>query len=388
MKAEPRVSIVINNFNYARFLGDAIDSALAQTYENVEVIVVDDGSTDASRDVMAGYGERIIPVLKDNGGQGSAYNAGYASSTGDIVCFLDSDDTLLPETIDACIEGFRDDAVVRVQWSLHVTDAAGHRSSQTTTVEPPPDGRLLERVVRDGPLYDFNYHTNCAHHRGFLERVMPVPEAPYRHGADVYLTTLAAAYGVVETLSNPYGTYRVHGDNNYAERALDDERLQDYVRRFEMNAAVLAEHLGRLGWDVRPDDWKASAFNYLWPTRLLATRKSVRDHLPDGMPFILIDGVEWGSPASVDRRCAVRIERDGDYWGDPPDDATAIAEVKRLARDGLRYVVIWWTKLWWLRAYPNFMLWMDERSDRMPDVPTDAAVIFRLHDDAVGAAYA
>ena len=72
------VSIVIPNYNYGQYLRFAIDSALAQTYSPVEVIVVDDGSTDDSREVIESYGERIGPIIKANGGHGSALNAGYA----------------------------------------------------------------------------------------------------------------------------------------------------------------------------------------------------------------------------------------------------------------------------------------------------------------------
>jgi glycosyltransferase involved in cell wall biosynthesis len=69
MKDHPFVSILINNYNYGRFLQEAIDSALNQTYSPTEVIVVDDGSTDNSREIIASYGNKIIPVLKENGGQ-------------------------------------------------------------------------------------------------------------------------------------------------------------------------------------------------------------------------------------------------------------------------------------------------------------------------------
>src|SRR5438128_12254393 len=92
--APPAVDIVVNNYNYGRFLREAIESALAQAYEHVSVIVVDDGSTDDSREVIATFGDRIVPVLKENGGQASACNAGFAHSKGDIVVFRDADDVL------------------------------------------------------------------------------------------------------------------------------------------------------------------------------------------------------------------------------------------------------------------------------------------------------
>ena len=88
----PLVSIVINNYNYAEFLGRAIESALDQSYAPIEVVVVDDGSTDRSRQVIAGFGSNIVPVLKENGGQASAFNAGVSCSRGDIICLLDADD--------------------------------------------------------------------------------------------------------------------------------------------------------------------------------------------------------------------------------------------------------------------------------------------------------
>ncbi|HLL41796.1 MAG TPA: glycosyltransferase family 2 protein, partial [Segetibacter sp.] len=78
-------SIIIDNYNYGHFIREAINSALQQSYQNIEVIVVDDGSTDNSREIIRSYGEKIIPVLKNNGGQASAFNAGYYKSTGDVI---------------------------------------------------------------------------------------------------------------------------------------------------------------------------------------------------------------------------------------------------------------------------------------------------------------
>ena len=102
----PLVSILINNYNYERFLSDAIDGALRQTYSPVEVIVVDDGSTDNSRDVIASYGSNISFVFKNNGGQASAFNTGIAASRGDIMCFLDADDFFYPEKVERVVQIF------------------------------------------------------------------------------------------------------------------------------------------------------------------------------------------------------------------------------------------------------------------------------------------
>src|SRR5918994_1808682 len=93
-------SIIIDNYNYGRFLEEAIDSALDQTYSDTEVIVVDDGSTDDSREIIDGYGDRIIPVFKENGGQASAFNVGFELSRGEVVFFLDADDRFFPTTVE------------------------------------------------------------------------------------------------------------------------------------------------------------------------------------------------------------------------------------------------------------------------------------------------
>src|SRR2546426_12498105 len=93
-------TIIVNNYNYGRFLPEAIDSALNQTYRNTEVIVVDDGSTDNSRRIIATYNDSIEAILKPNGGQISALNAGVHASRGYVIIFLDADDTLFPEAVE------------------------------------------------------------------------------------------------------------------------------------------------------------------------------------------------------------------------------------------------------------------------------------------------
>ncbi|MGQ9367396.1 glycosyltransferase [Azospirillum sp. ST 5-10] len=109
MTADPLVSIVIPVFNGADFLGEAIDSALAQTYRAIEVIVVDDGSDDggATRAVAMRYGDRIRYVHKPNGGVSTALNAGIATMRGAFFCWLSHDDVYRPNKIETQIAAWR-----------------------------------------------------------------------------------------------------------------------------------------------------------------------------------------------------------------------------------------------------------------------------------------
>ncbi|HYE37152.1 glycosyltransferase family A protein [Methylocaldum sp.] len=88
----PLVSVVIPAYNAMAFLRQTLDSVLAQTYDNLEVIVVDDGSTDGTSDLLHGYGERITVLRQANAGQAAARNYGARVARGDMLAFLDSDD--------------------------------------------------------------------------------------------------------------------------------------------------------------------------------------------------------------------------------------------------------------------------------------------------------
>src|SRR5687768_8148568 len=191
----PLASVVVNNYNYARFLPHAIDSALAQTYAPLEVIVVDDGSTDESRAVIQSYGDRIIALLKENGGQASAFNAGFAAARGDVIVFLDADDVLLPDAVQQAMAAFAP-GVVKVHWPLWEIDQAGHRTGIVHPERALEEGNLKERSTLSGPVAGNSPPTSGnAWSRHLLEQVLPMPEQEFRINADGYLLTLAWIYG-------------------------------------------------------------------------------------------------------------------------------------------------------------------------------------------------
>lgn len=115
-EARPRVSVVIPVYNLRTFLPEAIESALAQTVP-VEIVVVDDGSTDSSGDVAAGYGARVRLIRQENRGLSAARNAGIAHASGDLLQFLDADDRILPEKAAAAIDVFDTDTSAGVVYS-------------------------------------------------------------------------------------------------------------------------------------------------------------------------------------------------------------------------------------------------------------------------------
>jgi len=90
------VTVIIGNYNYGRFIDRAIENVLDQTYRNVELIVVDDGSTDNSREVIDRYDGKLLKIYKENGGHAAAINVGFERSQGDVICLLDSDDYYAP----------------------------------------------------------------------------------------------------------------------------------------------------------------------------------------------------------------------------------------------------------------------------------------------------
>ena len=247
----PLVSIVIDNHNYARFLGAAIESALGQSHRPLEVVVVDDGSTDGSRAIIAAYGERVRAVLQDNQGQSGAFNSGFAACSGDIVLFLDSDDVLHPGAAAAIVASWRPD-VAKLQFCLATIDADGLLLG---TVFPRYPARLTPAAIRAATLRSALYPcpptSGNAYARSFLDRVMPVPAV--FAGADGPLNTLAPLYGDVLTLDRVLGCYRVHGANDGAQAQLAADKFARFIRHDRQRADLLRQHAARRGIVLRGD---------------------------------------------------------------------------------------------------------------------------------------
>jgi glycosyltransferase involved in cell wall biosynthesis len=230
--AGPLVSVLVNNHNYRRFLAAAIDSALGQTYERTETIVVDDGSTDESRDVILRYGSRIGAVLKENGGQASAINLGFERCGGDIVIILDADDRLDPDIAGAVTEAFRAHPdVARVQYRVAVTDAAGRPTGERIPADyvTMPSGDLREGVIRFNNVTWWPPTSGHAFSAETLRRILPMPEEPFHVAVDYYLVRASALCGPIVSLERIGAYYRRHGQNEDSRDRLDLDQVRTQI---------------------------------------------------------------------------------------------------------------------------------------------------------------
>ncbi len=250
--AELSVDIVIDNYNYARYLPAAIESALAQTHEKVAVSVVDDGSSDGSQRLLDSYEERVDVIRKQNGGQASALNAGAEACRGDVVMFLDADDTLHPAAAAAVAAVFAaEPEVVKVQFRTAVIDAEGRPTGAIKPAAhlPMPSGDL-RRAELASP-YDLVWMATSANafRADALRRVLPIPEAQFRTCADWYLVHTTALLGRVVSLDSVAGSYRVHGANNYEPQAaqLDLGHLRETIGFADATSPLILELAAELG---------------------------------------------------------------------------------------------------------------------------------------------
>jgi glycosyltransferase involved in cell wall biosynthesis len=276
----PSISIIINNFNYGRYLRECIQSALNQTYEAVQVIVVDDGSTDDSRLIISEFDAEIVSVLQANAGQAAAMNAGFLVSNGDLVHFVDSDDFLQPDSAANIAEAWTFECA-KIQFRLAVVDANGLVSNtHPAPNEFMPSGDVTHLILADGG-YTCPVTTGNVYARQALCRVLPIPEAEFRISADGYLNAAVPFFGSVISIDKTLGAYRVHETNRWAyNRVLKPELLRARIEHATLKDKYIRAFAASTGRAVPGPVSRKSYVHIL--ERLASLRHSHADHpLPD-----------------------------------------------------------------------------------------------------------
>jgi glycosyltransferase involved in cell wall biosynthesis len=249
-----KVSIAISNFNYGAFLKTAVESALSQTYQPSEVIVVDDGSTDDSHQVLKPYAGHVRVFRLSHQGETASRNFGFSVCSGDLICFLDADDFLQPDTVARVVE-FWKPTFTKVQFHLRVVDR--HGVDQRLLM---PRCRLDSGIVSSALLRTGRYITSPGsgnfYARSFLERILPVPTDEWPQSFDSYAATYAGFLGEIGAIHAPLGSYRVHKDN--MTRAVRSDTLEpaqiDRLLERQLRLRRLIQHIaGEKGLATDPD---------------------------------------------------------------------------------------------------------------------------------------
>jgi glycosyltransferase involved in cell wall biosynthesis len=208
-----RFSVIIANYNYERYVEEAIRSALDLDWPSVQVIVVDDGSSDNSVAVIERFGAAITFVRQANGGQRSANNRGFSLATGDAIVFLDADDVLEPAFARE-VAGVWRDGVSKVQVQMMRVDSQGAPLGSIIphiNEEPSPD--QIRRWAREQTEYPSPPGSGNAYAKSFLDKIFPISEI-YDSFTDSTCIAVAPFLGDVVTIKKPLVRYRIHGSND------------------------------------------------------------------------------------------------------------------------------------------------------------------------------
>jgi glycosyltransferase involved in cell wall biosynthesis len=282
----PLVTVLIDTFNHERFIEEAVVSALEQDFPagEMEILVVDDGSTDRTPEILRKFAPRVRVLRKQNGGQASAFNAGIPEARGEIVAFLDGDDWW------AC------DKLSRVTEAMAADEAAGIVGHGITVVHR--DGREQQEILRDGFRFQadnvegarlfrvrrsFLGTSRMTIRASLLAKIGRVPEA-IAIEADEYLFTLAAVLSSVRILPEPLTYYRLHDANLYHMSEMDRGR----AKRKQAVIAALADAL----WAELVQRGISPAVRAVLIDVVRAEADQLRLSLGDGWPWETV-GTEW-----------------------------------------------------------------------------------------------
>jgi glycosyltransferase involved in cell wall biosynthesis len=244
LSEKPLVSVLISNFNYAKFLGQAIDSVLGQSHGYLEVIICDDGSTDHSWDVIQDYmrrDPRVQGVRQANSGQGAALNTALIRSKGEIVCILDSDDTCRSDRLQVIVDAFRNNPQSGLlMHGLYLIDSQGQRCGVIPLFRRLPSGWLGPSALSKGGDMTWMVTTSSGlcFRREIIDAAAPLVR-DFRISADCGVFSVAILMTPMVGLSLPLGSLREHGSNNLTTSFITPAYL-------ERHAAILQQ-----AWDAQ-----------------------------------------------------------------------------------------------------------------------------------------
>jgi glycosyltransferase involved in cell wall biosynthesis len=250
---KPSVTVLIDTYNHERFIEEAVVSVVEQDFpaSEMEILVVDDGSTDRTPEVLAKFAPRVRVLRKKNGGQASAFNLGIPEASGEIVAFLDGDDWWTRDKLSRVVKALEDEPGVGIIGHGIVIVGPGENEQ----VEILREGFRFKADTLDGARMlrrrgAFLGTSRMTIRADLLRRIGPVPEA-IRVQADEYLFTLASVMAGARILEETLTYYRIHDANTYQIATFDPARMRAKQESLAALAVALTEALKSHGIDAK-----------------------------------------------------------------------------------------------------------------------------------------
>jgi glycosyltransferase involved in cell wall biosynthesis len=244
----PVVTAIVDTFNHEAYIERALRSVLNQglTPNDLEILVVDDGSTDGTAEVLERFSASARILRKKNGGQGSAFNTAIPLARGEIIAFLDGDDWWAEDKLRSVLKMFRSDPTIGIVG--HGFYEIDESSGRSVAVLPRHLRHISLQTVEDGVgfrnIMSFLGTSRVAIRRQILDLVGPIPDALVIE-ADEFMSTMAVANSRGVLLPEPLTFYRMHAGNLYQFRDGDADKIQRKMTVLVELALALRRELPR-----------------------------------------------------------------------------------------------------------------------------------------------
>lgn len=289
--ADPRYTVLSATYNQAAYLEEMVDSVLGQTLDDLELVIVDDGSTDETPAVLdrlvqrlpADRRDRVVVHRTENSGQTAAFEAGLRLARGRYVCLLDSDDRFHPtklEIVDRAVRAHPEAGMV--MHPLAVIDPEGRETGVIRPRAATLSSGDVRAVMRRSARHVAPGASGLVFRRDVIDRLFPAPTARFPFAADAYLSFGAACLEPVLAVDEPLADYRMHPTGQYFRRMLSPEGLRRQVEFQEVVAATFG--LAEAG--LRNSHWARNRFASAmldgpWGRRLAEYRALIAATLTD-----------------------------------------------------------------------------------------------------------
>jgi hypothetical protein len=377
MTPESKVTIAIPTYNRSELLKTSLQSVLAQDYSDFQVLVLDNASTDDTEAVVRSQADSRITYVRNetNIGMFRNWKRTVEINSSPYLSILSDDDRLLPN--------FIRESVLALDKHPHAGFSVGRAEFIDTNGVPLPiTGRELSDNLPEGLIDGLEFIHQTVDGRKWILRSSAVmfracalaavgaidaPHSKYMLDLNLYLR-MAAQFDLV-FIAKELAQVRFHVDQDsqdtfhspggtgplavMAERTdaiaylLQSPRAEDASYR-----RWLAEHL--LHMSMRRSEFTSQLIpeiNLSWSERLQIAIQDILAVIPAGKRLILVDDNHWGSEILPEFHALPFLEHEGQYWGAPPDDQTAIRELERMRQAGASFMVIGWSAFWWIDYY-------------------------------------